>query len=317
METIVDRVRAVYIYPIKGAGPATINGHSPDSLALGPNGFEVDGIADRDFVLYDVADQTFVTPRGWDASRHLAHPQDRELATVKIDIHEGKLLVSSRLGGLALDAAHIEGPIVRLDMFGKKFTGVDQGDEAAAYFSRLLQPPQSPVPREIRLLRADRSQPRMMSQRYWSEGMVVQLAGQDGKPLSLESLASWRAIGLPDEEIIRTRPNLVIDGQALGAFGEDRIDPRIAFMIGTIGALIVGPIARCPVPNIDPATGTYDGLVSRALKGRIGESDLGDSGMFFGQALTYAWREGQAITVGDKVEISSLSDVPNVRLRGK
>ena len=53
----------------------------------------------------------------------------------------------------------------------------------------------------------------------------------------------------------RFRPNIVLDG--LDEHDEDRMDAmHIATADGTVVLKPVKPCARCPIPNIDPATAT-------------------------------------------------------------
>lgn len=316
MEVIVDEVRAAYIWPVKGLRPTMVDGELPTTFEVGTKGLECNGFSDREFVLYDVQDNTFVTARGWNAQRQTAHRDDHALTTVETDIRSGKLMIASSIGTVALTAAGTteSGQLITVDLFGKPFRGADQGEDAADYFSELLQ-------RQIRVLRADTSYHRQMSARNQREGTVCDLSGQDGTPLLMVSRASWdqimQANGLDPAKVTidRTRPNIVLSGDQLGAFNEDRIDVNAVFWIGMVGARIVKACVRCPVPNIDPQTGNYDGQVSKALASRVGENAMGDKGMLFGQGVTYFWTPGQTISVGDRVVIPRLAPEPNVHLR--
>ena len=141
----------------------------------------------------------------------------------------------------------------------------DMGPLAARWFSDFLD-------REVRLVRFDPEQ-RRLSERRWTGALEAENAFQDGFPLLVASIASLAelnrrlvAAGAPPATMARFRPNLVLDG--LEAHGEDGLD-AIAFTAddGPIRLRLVKPCARCPIPDVDPATGEPGHAVGDALAG--------------------------------------------------
>jgi MOSC domain-containing protein len=306
---IRDRVTALNLYPLKSAHAATVNGEFPTALPVGVTGFEVNGVRDRDWVLFDPANNCFVSQRGWDADQKQRHRGDRRLATVHLDIQSDHVAVASAAGHLELPNEPIEGAHRELDIFGKKLPVVEQAKGASDYFSRLLE-------REVMLVRSDHERSRALPAHYQREGAFNQVAGADGFPFLLTSEASLAAAharsGKPQGSvpIDRYRGNVVIAGDELGPFREDYIDTASPFRIGEVGAWVVKACSRCPIPNNDQESGELVGGGIGILQGRRGKIFTGEEGKFFGQNLAHA-NEG-IIGVGDSVVIQSLSSTPNI-----
>ncbi len=162
----------------------------------------------------------------------------------------------------------------------KECRGVDQGDEAAAWFADLLG-------RECRLVR-------FAGRRETSRGGgVVQYA--DGYPLlliskeSLDDLNGRLAEPLP---MNRFRPSLVVEG--LGAFGED--GARLLRIGGTLIEAIK-PCTRCVITTTDQETGERGREPLRTLAAYRS----GEGGLLFGQNCVP--RTVGTLAVGDPVEI--------------
>jgi hypothetical protein len=128
----------------------------------------------------------------------------------------------------------------------------DMGDVAAQWFTDFLG-------RKARLVRFDPEHKRL-SQPRWSGGVEAQAAFSDGFALLVVSTASLAELnrrlaerGQPAVGIERFRPNLVLDG--LDAHGEDWIDTlTLDTDDGPVVLKLTKPCARCPIPNVDPAT---------------------------------------------------------------
>jgi len=314
----IDRVSGVAFYPIKGASAATVNGHVPQSLSVGRTGFEVSGVRDRDFVLFDPAENAFVSQRGWGGmrdgkqSKRVRYPGDRQLATVQLDVRGDHVAVSSSAGQFEMSTATTGGSSATIDIFGKQFPVIDQGPDAARYFSGLLG-------REVQLMRADRERPRTLPDRYQRDGAFNQVAGADGMPFLLTSEASLAAAREANDmdpdavPITRYRGNIIINGDGLGPFGEDYIDGDVRFGVGGIGMWAVKACSRCPVPDIDQVSGEVAGGGLRVLRGRAGSIFTGETGVFFGQNLVH---DGVGvISVGNAVTVDVMSITPNVNFR--
>lgn len=312
-EIIRDRVVGVNIYPLKSAHAATVNGKPPTALPVGKTGFEVNGVRDRDFVLYDPNDNCFVSQRGWDLSERQRHRGDRRLATVRMDILDDHVAVVSTAGHLELPNQTAKGNRRKIEIFGKKLPVVEQDPGASRYFSKLLE-------REVQLLRSDREEPRILAEHNRREGAFNQVAGSDGYPFLLVSEASLAAAhennGKPQGlvPIDRFRGSIVIAGDQLGAFGEDYLDPQAKFYVGEIGAWAIKPCARCPIPNNDQETGDLVGGGISILKDRFGRSFTGSEGKYFGENLVHA--NVGVIAVNDLVVIEALSETPQIEFYG-
>ncbi len=150
---------------------------------------------------------------------------------------------------LALDA--VEAPC-RVRVWDDEVRAFEMGDVAAQWFSDFLG-------QRVRLVRFDPAHKRLSEPR-WSGGVEAQAAFADGFALLVVSTASLAELnrrlaerGRPPVGIERFRPNLVLDG--LDAHGEDWID-TLTFDTGDgpVVLKLTKPCARCPIPNVDPAT---------------------------------------------------------------
>lgn len=205
-----------------------------------------------------------------------------------------------------------------MGIVARTFHGIDQGEEAAKYFSAI-----NLLGRAVRLLRANRQQPRLLDDEFIRDEATDITAGADGFPFLLASHSSLDALhdeqGLPRGlvPLNRFRANIEIDGYGIGPFGEDFIDPDLEFTIGTLGVWAVKPCARCPIPNIDQTTGELAEIKASALlKTRVGHRVGGASSkMFFAQNLVHRWTEGQKVAKGNLIRINQLAENSSVILK--
>jgi uncharacterized protein YcbX len=78
----------------------------------------------------------------------------------------------------------------------------------------------------------------------------------------------------------RFRPNLVLDG--LDAHGEDALDEiTFATADGPVQLKLVKPCGRCPIPDVDPATGEPGHAVGDVLASYRADARL-DGALTFG-----------------------------------
>jgi uncharacterized protein len=99
--------------------------------------------------------------------------------------------------------------------------------------------------------------------------------------------------------IERFRPNVVLAG--IEAHDEDRVDSlHIAAGEGEVNLRPVKPCARCPIPDIDPATGLSSPEVGDTLRTYRADARL-DGAITFGmnaivlQGVEHALRVGQPV----------------------
>lgn len=220
------RLSALYRYPLKSARGETLQQIGLDKLGLE---------GDRRWMLVDEASGRFLTQR--------AVARMSQLSALYND-----------QGGLTLSAAGLASLEVPLPDAAAALRGVtiwqdslrvpDAGDEAAAWVSEFVGKP-------TRLVQVPPERARSTAAGYGKDDDQVAFA--DGFPLlligqaSLEDLSS--RVGRP-LEMLRFRPNLVIEGSA--AFAEDQWR-RIR--IGDLEFRVVKPCSRCILTTIDPQTG--------------------------------------------------------------
>ncbi len=165
---------------------------------------------------------------------------------------------------LAIDG--VEGP-VRVKVWGDEVAAYDMGDLAAQWFTDYLSQPATPprgaeaegvsgVKFPLRLARFDPEHKRL-SDKKWTGDIEAENAFSDGFPILVISEASLAELNQRLKEPVtmaRFRPNLVLSG--LDAHGEDRLDKiRFDTPEGPVRLKLVKPCPRCPVPNVNPATG--------------------------------------------------------------
>ena len=155
----------------------------------------------------------------------------------------------------------------------------DMGDLCAQWLSDFLGRP-------LRLVRFDPEQKRLSDHR-WTGDIDAENGFTDGFPILVSSVAALaelnrrlRSQGLSEVTLARFRPNLVLDG--LDAHGEDALD-EIAFATddGPVRIKLVKPCARCPIPDIDPATAEPGHAVGDTLAGYRANARL-DGRLTFG-----------------------------------
>ena len=169
---------------------------------------------------------------------------------------------------VALDQA--EAP-ARVQLWNEDIAAYDLGAIAAQWFTDFLGTP-------ARLVRFDPAH-RRISSLAWTGGIEALNQFNDGFPVLVISEASLDqfnekllAQGVPAVGMARFRPNIVLgspaNGPALMAHDEDRLDQvQIATAQGVVRLRPVKPCARCPIPNIDPATALSSPQVGDTLQG--------------------------------------------------
>ena len=235
-EVIECRLAAVRVHPIKSCA-----GIAVDEALLIETGLEFD----RAWMVVDEAG-VMLTQREWP-----------RLALVQARLRHADLLLRAP-GMLALhlmlDA--VEAPTTAR-VWDDEVKAYDMGDLAAQWFTDFLAPASG---RRLRLARFDPEHKRL-SDPKWTKDIAAENAFSDGFPLlvanqaSLDDLnARLAARGQPPVGMERFRPNLVIEG--LPAWDEDHLhEIRFDTDEGPIVLRLVKPCARCPIPNVDPATG--------------------------------------------------------------
>ncbi len=272
-------VEALYSYPVKSCAPLV-----EEEFAITEQGLELD----REWVV--------TRPNG----TFLSQRNTPELALVRPVVANGELTLSAPSAGsvsipLEIDttkAAQAE-PIV---IFEKEGTAYTEREDANDFFSDYLG-------KKVLLKRA--VMPRSVNPAYLKEGASASSKNADGFPImiaSAASLALFSAQAGRDIPMSRFRPNIVVGGEGLVPYSEDFWR---GVQIGKMRGFIVKACNRCPIPDVDQATGKRDEdrLVNRVLhETRLG-TFFGKEKFetFFGQNLLHIAEPGLQLRVGDVV----------------
>ncbi|MFC4054852.1 MOSC domain-containing protein [Actinomadura syzygii] len=262
-ETPTATLTELNVYPLK-------SGHG---TALRAAELTATGLPfDREFML--------VTPEG----RFLSQRELAEMALLRPSFDGEILTVNGRDAKTLAHKAVDDGEVLDVLVHRTECRGVDQGDEAAAWFSSFLD-------RECRLVRFTGHRPTSRG------GGVVKFA--DSHPLlviSAESLADLneRLAGRVDEPLPmnRFRPSLVIEG--LGPYAED--DVRL-LRVGATVIEVVKACARCVITTTDQDTAERGREPLRTLA----SYRTRDRGIRFG--VNAVPRTLGPLAVGDPVEV--------------
>ncbi len=229
-------VSELVLFPIKSCA-----GISVREAACAIDGLSAQGVHDREWMLVTRGGQ-FLTQREFPRMALVTPRIDGD--TLEVGIPGMPLL--------RLPLAHDGGaPDVAVQIWDDRLQAADCGDAAAAWFAEALGA-------DCRLVRFRPGAQRPTSTK-WTGGAPSATRFADGYPIlligqgSLDDLnAKLAKAGRSPLPMNRFRPNLVVDG--LEAFEEDFIASLGA---GELRLRPVKPCARCPIPSIDQATGTY------------------------------------------------------------
>jgi uncharacterized protein YcbX len=251
-------VASLHVYPIKSCG-----GIALDETLVIETGFEFD----RAWMVVDPASE-FVTQR-----------ELPRMALIQPTLKTSEMVLRAP-GMLALHVAldRVEAP-TRVRVWRDHVAAYDMGDLCAQWFTDFLGRP-------LRLVRFDPEQKRLSDHR-WTGTLDAENAFADGFPILVASTAGLaefnRRLAAQGEEAVtmaRFRPNLVLDG--LDAHGEDALDEIVfATPDGPVRLKLVKPCARCPIPDVDPATGVPGHAVGDVLASYRADARM-DGALTFG-----------------------------------
>jgi hypothetical protein len=274
---VTARVERLFVYPVKSCAGIELK-----EALLTETGFDLD----RAWMVVD-ADGEFVTQR-----------ELPRMALIQPRLKMGEVILRAPgMLSLHLSIDRVEEP-VRVRVWDDEVAAYDMGDVAAQWFSDFLG-------RKLRLVRFDPEHQRL-SNKQWTGGIDAPNQFNDGYPLLVISTASvdmlngkLAARGHPAVGIERFRPNIVISG--VEAHDEDRMAAlRIATGEGSVLLKPVKPCARCPIPNVDPATAEVDPAVTDTLQGYRRNELLGGA-FTFGMNLIVLEGIEQTVRVGHAI----------------
>ncbi|MDR3095752.1 MAG: MOSC N-terminal beta barrel domain-containing protein [Paraburkholderia sp.] len=290
-------IRALFVYPVKSCG----------AIALDRARLEAKGLQwDRHWMVVDASGR-FVSQREIAAMARIVpafveHGVRLTMTGADAPVQAPLFLPFAPRGNEAR---------VRATVWKDTFEALDEGDEAAQWFSQALGVP-------LRLVRFAPDVTRLAS-RQWTHGEDVATQFADGFPLLVTSEASLAELntrlaakGAPPVPMSRFRPNIVVD--ASDAFDEDFIDTlSIAGVEGVedesgtqdVVLRFTKPCARCPITTIDQRTGERDDewpaepldtLAVFRADPRV------DGGLTFGQNAMVVAGAGGRLAVGAQVQ---------------
>ena len=271
-------VSGLFVHPVKSCAGVALR-----EARLMDTGLDLD----RAWMVVD-AEGRFVTQRE-QPRMALVRPQIKVLEVV---------LRAPGMLALHLGINEVEKP-ARVQVWGDALDAWDMGDVAGQWFSDFLGRP------GLRLARFDPEVTRLAS-KQWTGEVDAPIEFADGFPLLVVGEASLAelnqrlaAAGHAAVGIERFRPNIVLAG--LQAHDEDRLhELRIATAEGEVVLRLVKPCPRCPIPNVDPASGQSSPEVLQTLSAYRADARL-DGALAFGMNAVIVQGAGHPLRVGDAV----------------
>jgi uncharacterized protein YcbX len=269
----MPRIASLHIYPVKSC-----RGIDLDRARVTSTGLEWD----RRWMIVDSSDR-FVT--------QATNPR---LATITTAIADGALRLSADGHPVLVVDPRADGAVHRVQVWKDTCSGIDAGDEAAAWLSRVLGD-------GLRLLRIDERVPRLASPKNAGSGSPLNFA--DAYPvllLSRESLAELNRRLPAPIPMNRFRPNVVIEG--ITAHAEDQFAD---FRAGGVALRGVKHCVRCVVTTTDQRDGSRDPRQEplRTLKNYRHDRKL--HGVTFGQYCTVAAGVGEVLEAGAPLSLEA------------
>jgi uncharacterized protein len=275
---LLGTIERLFVYPVKSCA-----GIELQEALLTEAGLDLD----RAWMVVD-ATGTFLTQRSLP-----------RMALIRPQLKSDEMVLRAP-GMLALHVAidAVEAPAT-VTVWDDTVPAWDMGAIAAQWFTDFLGQP-------CRLVRFD-PEYRRLSSMAWTGGIEATNQFSDGFPVLLASTASMGELnarlvagGHAEVGVERFRPNVVLAG--IEAHDEDRVDLlRVdAGAAGEIHLQPVKPCARCPIPDIDPATAESDPSVGATLRTYRHDKRLGGA-ITFGMNAIVREGAGQMLRVGQRV----------------
>jgi uncharacterized protein YcbX len=289
-------VTGLNTYPVKSCAGVAL-----ERSRVTPTGLELD----RDFMVVD-DDDDFLSQR-----------KVPELALVVPRIGETSITLTApgmEDIDIPLQLERDDDRLVTATVHDKPIVGQIVAEDLNEWFTDFL--PRYKQNRRFRLLHVRNDLPRYIKERYRRPGASNQVGFADGSSMLLAtepSLAQLNAQMDAPVPMNRFRPNIVVDGEGLAAYDEDR---WTQVRIGALMAFVVKASDRCVTTDVDQQTAVTGKAVRRALRARKGVNayDETNTGVFFAQNLNHVYTPGVTIGVGDSLEVVERGAEANVRL---
>jgi uncharacterized protein YcbX len=274
-------IASLHLYPIKSCAGLTLQ-----EARLGHAGLEHQGVGDREWMLVDA-----------DGGRFLTQRQAPRMALIRPALGDGVLRVEAPGQDalpVPLDGIEARRAERAVQVWTHECLAIDEGDEAAAWFSAFLGRP-------LRLVRFDPAH-RRASNREWTGEIEALNRFSDGYPILLISQSSLADLndrlmenGREALPMNRFRPNIVLDG--VGPYEEDYME---ALAGNGVRLKPVKPCPRCPIPSIEQTTGEFGPDPLDILSQYRDDERTG--GVVFGQNMVVLEGQGQMLKVGQEFE---------------
>ncbi|WP_395688238.1 MOSC domain-containing protein [Caenimonas koreensis] len=276
MSEVTTRIARLFVYPIKSCAGVEVN-----EAVLTETGLDLD----RAWMVVD-SEGEFVSQR-----------ELPRMALVKVQMKFSEVILRAPgMLALHLQIDTVEAP-ARVRIWNDEVSAFDMGDTAAQWFTDFLG-------QKLRLVRFDPDERRLSSPK-WTGGAQALNQFSDGFPILVASEGSLaelnrrlQASGRDAVGMERFRPNIVLEG--LEAHDEDRFDLITIAAGGEVVLKAVKPCARCPIPNVDPATAVSAPFVSDALQA-YRSNPVVDGAVTFGMNLIIVNGIDQTLRVGQAV----------------
>ncbi len=271
------RIGQLWVFPIKSCA-----GISVTSARLLPTGLE----HDRAFMLVDARGE-FITQR-----------EIARMALIQPALAGGVMTVTAPgMAPLAV-AMDFDGPARSVRVWDDHVPALQAPDTVNAWFSQYLG-------LDCYLVRMAPAAQRLASKK-WTNGADAPTQFADGYPVLVISQASvdelnhrLQQAGQATVVGLRFRANIIVDG--FESHDEDRIESLVVVQEGATAELpLVKPCARCPIPDIDPATAESGTRVSDTLQ-TYRHDDRLDGAITFGMNAIVPMGVGGELRVGDNV----------------
>ncbi|MGE8546873.1 MAG: MOSC domain-containing protein [Alcaligenes sp.] len=282
-------ITGLYTYPIKSCGAQT----HPDGVGVSAAGLD----HDREWVVVDEAG-IFMTQRRWP-----------RMALIRPQVSAGCITVQAPgMPALSwsLDGADRAQTPVPVRIWNAETLGRDEGDEVAHWFSAFLQTPCRLLRRHDaarRYVQPERVQPWLDKANGWRDvGRQEQgFAFADALPFLFANQASLdelnqRVVQSGEQAVPmdRFRANIVFEG--LPAYEEDYV---LGVSAPGLSFAFIRPCTRCPMPNVNQATGQVGVQPGLALA----SSRQFPQGTLFGMQAMLAQSEPQRLMPGRTLDV--------------
>ena len=277
---VQGQIAQLMIYPVKSCGGVVVS-----EAVLLETGLQWD----RHWMVVD-ADGLFVSQR-----------ECARMALIRPQIEADALLLRAPGKPELRVPLQSRGPSLRVQVWDDVVDALDMGPEAAQWLQAFLGAPAQ------RLVRFDPAAQRACSTK-WTGGVTASTQFADGYPVlvstdsAMEELNTRLAAqGHSAVGMERFRPNVVLSG--LLPHDEDHLGPLEVWDSGAAvaGLQLVKPCARCPIPNIDPATAESHPGVGDALQAYRRDARV-NGAITFGMNAIVTQGAGAVLRVGQSVQ---------------